>query len=290
MKKITIIFALAIAAISAQSQQTSFEASEGYTPGALVDGINGWQETSDTSNYFYVSSENASEGENSLKMTYDASQPLIFADWNFTEALPVQDDLEISMDIYVPGGNTTLYWKVMSNDEYAAFIIIQEEYVFPAVVNVVNPVPIAMALINVGQFNEIKLKFNYTNETITYYANGVEIHQDTLWGSQEAIDEYSFEAFLFEDMYIDNLKSNNVLNTGKFKETPFSHFIQNNTLNLQSSISMEQVEIYNALGSIVLTENLNNIQESINLSALNSGLYIVRLKMNNQWHSFKIVK
>ncbi|WP_139854733.1 T9SS type A sorting domain-containing protein [Aequorivita sinensis] len=290
MKKITLVAALVMAAISAQSQQTSFETSEGYTPGELVDGINGWQENSDTSNYFFVSSENASEGENSLKMTYDSNQPLIFADWNFTEALPVQDDLEISMDIYAPGGNTTFYWKIMSNDEYAAFIIIQEEYVFPAQVNVVNPVPIAMAPINVGQFNEIKLKFNYTNQTITYYANGIEIHQDTLWGSQEAIDEYALEAFLFEDMFIDNLKTNNVLSIGKFKETPFTHFIQSNTLNLQSSASMEQVEIYNASGSLVLTENLNNNKEFISISALNSGMYIVRLKMNNQWHSSKFVK
>ena len=57
MRKITLILALAMAAISAQSQQTSFETSEGFTPGELVDGINRWQETSDTSNYFFVSQD-----------------------------------------------------------------------------------------------------------------------------------------------------------------------------------------------------------------------------------------
>lgn len=111
MRKITLILALAMAAISAQSQQTSFEISEGFTPGELVDGINRWQETSDTSNYFFVSSENASEGENSLKMTYDSSQPLIFADWNFAEALPVQDDLEITIHLY-PLKNIAIHARI----------------------------------------------------------------------------------------------------------------------------------------------------------------------------------
>lgn len=290
MKKITFLAAFALSAISAQSQQTSFEISEGYTAGELVDGINGWQETSETSNYFFVSNENSSNGENSLKMTYDSSQPLIFADWNLNEALPIQDDLEISMDIYAPGESTTFYWKIMSNNEYAAYIIVQEEYVFPAIVNVVNPVPIAMAPINVGQFNEIKLKFNYTNQTITYYANGEEIHQDTLWGSQDTIDEYSFEAFLFEDMYLDNIKTNAVLNTEKHENISFKHYVQNNTLHLQSSVDMEHIEIYSSLGSLVQTESLNSLQSSIALSTLNPGMYIARLKMNNQWHSFQFVK
>lgn len=74
-------------------------------------------------------------------MNYDSYQPLIFSEWNFDNSLPVQDNLEISMDVYSPGGNTTLYWKIMANDNYAAYIIIQENYVFPAIVRVANPVP-----------------------------------------------------------------------------------------------------------------------------------------------------
>ena len=68
---------------------------------------------------------------------------------------------------------------------------------FPAKVTVVNPAPLTMAAINVGAFNEIKLAFNYTDETITYYANGEEIHQSEMWGTNEAIDQYAFEGFLW---------------------------------------------------------------------------------------------
>ena len=290
MKKITLCIAIALAAISVQAQQTSFENSEGYTAGEFIDGINGWHETSSTSKYFSISNENSSEGENSLKMNYAPSQPLIFADWNFEAALPVLDGLEISMDVYVPGGSTTLYWKIMSNDAYAAYIIVQESYVFPAVVNLVNPVPIAMAEINVGAFNEIKLSFNYTEETITYYANGQQIHQGELWGSKAAIDQYSFEAFLFEDMYMDNFRSNIYVSTEKYNDIPFTHYIQNNILNLKSPVRMEEIEIYNILGKRFHSEYLSNSQESIFISHLNSGVYIARLKMNKQWYSFKFVK
>lgn len=290
MRKITFCIAIALATISVHAQQTSFESSEGYTAEEFIDGINGWQETSETSNYFSISNENASEGENSLKMIYDPNQPLIFADWNFQQALPLEDNLEISMDIYAPGGSTTFYWKIMSNDAYAAYIIVQEEYVFPAIVNAVNPVPIAMADINVEEFNEIKLRFDYTEETITYYANGVQIHQGDLWGSMEPIDQYAFEVFLFEDMYMDNLQTNTLLSTEDFSEITFTHYLQNNTLNLQSAVKMESIEVYNILGQQVHSEDLENTQESINLSSLISGVYIVRLEIDKKWFSFKFMK
>ncbi len=290
MKNFILCLAVALAAISVQAQRTSFETTEGYTVGEFIHGVNGWQETSNTSNYFSITDEKSSEGGNSLKINYDNSQPLSFADWNFAEPLPVEDNLEISMDVYPPGGSTTLYWKIMANDEYAAYIIIQESYMFPAVVNQVNPVPIAMAEINVNAFNEIKLSFNYTDQTITYYANGQQIHQDELWGSHEAIDKYSFEAFLFEDMYMDNFQTNTNVGMEKFNDIGFTHHIQNNTLNLQSDVKMDAIEIYHISGRLVHSEDLNSCQQSVAISSLTSAVHIARLKMNNQWYSFKFIK
>lgn len=290
MKKTTFLLAVLSATLFVQAQQTSFETSEGYTAGELVHNINGWEETTTDSNYFYVSTDKASDGENSLKLLYDPNHPQVFASLSFPEALPVEDNLEISFEVYLPGDMATLYWKIMSNDAYAAYIIIQESYVFPAKVTVVNPVPIAMASINVGEFNEIKLVFNYTEETITYYANGVEIHQGEIWGSNEAIDAYEFEGFLEQDTYFDNLKTNGVLSVGNLQEVSFTHFIQNDNLNLESPVSMEQLEIYDTLGKLVLSAELGNSKESVSVSSLNSGIYVARLKVSKQWQSFKIVK
>lgn len=290
MKKITFLFTVLSATLFVEAQQTSFETSEGYTTGELVHTVSGWEETTVDSNYFYVSNDKASDGENSLKLLYDPNHPQVFANLTFPQALPVEDNLEISFDVYLPGDMTTLYWKIMSNDTYAAYIIIQESFVFPAKVTVVNPVPIAMASINVGEFNEIKLVFNYTEETITYYANGVEIYQGEIWGSNEAIDAYEFEGFLEQDTYFDNLKTNGVLSVGNFQEAPFTHFIQNDNLNLESPVSMEYLEIYDTLGKLVLSAELGSPKESVSISALNSGMYVARLKQNKHWQSFKFVK
>ena len=290
MKNTTLLIALVLATFTVHAQQTSFESSEGYTSGELVDGVNGWEETTAGSNYFYVSDDRASDGANALKLSSDPNHPQVFAHWTFPEALPLDDNLEISMDVYVPGDDTTLYWKVMSNDAYAAYIIIQEEYVFPAKVTVVNPVPLAMAAINVGAFNEIKLAFNYTDETITYYANGEEIHQSEMWGSNEAIDQYAFEGFLWQDTYMDNFQVDGVLSTQRNKDIPFIHYVQNNTLNIESTVAMEAIEIYNVLGKRIYSENVQGNRASIAISPLNSGVYIAVLKTKDQRHSFKFVK
>lgn len=287
MKNLTLLATLILASITLQAQQTSFEDLEGYPAGQNINGIQGWHETS---NHFLISNEKSSEGENALKMTYDSNEPLIFADWVFPEILPAEDNLEISMDIYVPGDMTTFYWKIMSNNEYAAYIIVQESFVFPAKVTVVNPVPMAMAPINVGEFNEIKLVFNYSHETITYYANGEEIYQSELWGSREAIDRYSFEAFLWQDTYIDNLKTNSSLGTISIKKIPLSHYTLNNTLILESSVEMEEIGIFNILGKQIHFEKIKDLKKSIEISSLKSGVYIARLKINNNWQAFKFVK
>lgn len=223
-------------------------------------------------------------------MNYDSYQPLIFSEWNFDNSLPVQDNLEISMDVYSPGGNTTLYWKIMANDDYAAYIIIQENYVFPAIVRVTNPVPIAMASLEGNEFNEIKLKFNYSEETITYYANGEEIHSDTMWGSKEEIDQYKFEAFLFEDMFIDNFQTNATLHINSPKDSYFTHFIQDDILIIEGKSRMESLEIYDVLGKKISSKVVTSTQTESNIGSLNSGVYIGLIKTQGKTQSFKFVK
>lgn len=64
----------------------------------------------------------------------------------------------------------------------------------------------------------------------------------------------------------------------------------NGQLNLASDYVLERVEIYNVLGQKMISKNLSNLQEMINLSDINSGVYIVRLKISGREKSFKIVK
>ncbi|OFX26670.1 MAG: hypothetical protein A2033_18460 [Bacteroidetes bacterium GWA2_31_9] len=50
-----------------------------------------------------------------------------------------------------------------------------------------------------------------------------------------------------------------------------------NTINFKSSINIETVELYNINGSLLITKNVNENSQKINISNLSKGIYIVRL-------------
>jgi len=70
----------------------------------------------------------------------------------------------------------------------------------------------------------------------------------------------------------------------------FKHFVSNNILNLTSKTSMENVSLYNMLGQEVLSQKLSSNTENINLSGLQSGVYIATVSIEGATKSFKIVK
>jgi hypothetical protein len=71
----------------------------------------------------------------------------------------------------------------------------------------------------------------------------------------------------------------------------FNYFVNaNNQLNLSAKTAMESVELYNVLGQQVVSQKLNNTNEVVNISALNTGLYIATVSIDGNTKSFKIVK
>ena len=71
----------------------------------------------------------------------------------------------------------------------------------------------------------------------------------------------------------------------------FTYFVDaNNQLNLSASIAMEKVALYNVLGQEVLSAKLSSNSEVIDISGLNSGVYIATVSIEGQVKSFKIVK
>jgi len=70
----------------------------------------------------------------------------------------------------------------------------------------------------------------------------------------------------------------------------FAHAVANNELVLKAANPLQQVALYNVLGQEVLNQKLNATQESVNIAALNQGIYIVRVMIEGQAKSFKIVK
>ncbi len=61
-------------------------------------------------------------------------------------------------------------------------------------------------------------------------------------------------------------------------------------LNIEYKSVLNSVKIYNFLGQEVYVKNLNSTNAQLDLSALASGSYIVKLSTDQAQHSFKIVK
>jgi hypothetical protein len=71
----------------------------------------------------------------------------------------------------------------------------------------------------------------------------------------------------------------------------FNYFVDiNNQLNLSANSAMESLTVYNVLGQQVVSQKLENTNESVNISALNSGIYIATVSIEGITKSFKIVK
>jgi hypothetical protein len=61
-------------------------------------------------------------------------------------------------------------------------------------------------------------------------------------------------------------------------------------LNIQSTSSVEAIEVYDVLGKLVLSSTPDAISPSINMSALNSGAYLVKVSINGASKTVKIIK
>ncbi len=70
----------------------------------------------------------------------------------------------------------------------------------------------------------------------------------------------------------------------------FTYYVANNQLTLSANTSMEKVALYNMLGQQVVSQKLSNNKETIELSGLQSGIYIATVSIDGASKTFKIVK
>lgn len=89
---------------------------------------------------------------------------------------------------------------------------------------------------------------------------------------------------------IDDVMVSGVLAVGTNEFKGFNYFVANNQLNLSANTSMEKVALYNMLGQQVVSQKLSNNNETVELSGLQSGIYIATVSIDGASKSFKIVK
>lgn len=82
-----------------------------------------------------------------------------------------------------------------------------------------------------------------------------------------------------------------VLNVGDVAFNNFSYFVDaNKNLNLKANLSFQSIEISNLLGQKIISQQLSNTSESINLNELKTGIYLATIQIENSYRTIKIVR
>lgn len=100
----------------------------------------------------------------------------------------------------------------------------------------------------------------------------------------------SSDRYLF---MVDDFSVDTTLGVNEFTSNNFKNFYDKNSdaLTLLSSVSpLSSVQIYSVLGQEIINKNLSQSRETVNLSDIEDGVYIVRVTINDQTTSFKLLK
>jgi hypothetical protein len=92
-------------------------------------------------------------------------------------------------------------------------------------------------------------------------------------------------------LFDSNLES--LLSVDEFQSNLFTHFYNKTTdiLSLESSSSaFDNVYLYNILGQQVKTQRLNNTSETVDMSSLTDGVYLVQVTLQGKTKTIKIIK
>lgn len=204
------------------------------------------------------------------------------ASWNGSPLTPDNYAFSPAIDLTNETGNTiTLTWVVTAAD--ASFA--DENYtVYVATGNTV-----ADALAATISFNEI-VTDNGPGGLDNPYTKTLDI--SSLAGSvvyvafrhHNVSDEFTIE---IDDVTVDS----QTLGTTDFDPLNFNYFVDaQNKLNLSANESFSSVKLFNLLGQEVLAKSLSNQNESIDINALNSGVYLAQVQISGKMETFKFVK
>lgn len=168
-------------------------------------------------------------------------------------------------------GNVLTFWAKATDAQY-------DEELFNIGISTTNTDPSSFTMIEFDltpqaiDWEEFTVYLDsYAGETIYIGINHVASDQ---WGFQ--IDDYKVET--------------GALGTEDVNFQDFSHFIANDQLNLSASKQMDNVSIYNALGQVIVNKSLSNQTETIDISQLQTGVYVVSVKIDGANKTFRILK
>jgi|SRR5690625_3186224 len=299
MKKLLFVLSTLLIIGSLKAQSTSFEADEGYELGEII-GQNGWGGFSPLSESYLVSDDMATDGDYSLKIGLDflgiiPSGSVIGPTRDISQQVPnaparyeVSADLyitsseeggEIDFSVYGAGGTESLPAATIALLDGRVLIIELSDFSVGADIDVPTET-----------FIRLSMLFDFENEETLYF-----IDEDLVYTGNLNLSRVTGYGFLSTGKaigYVDNITAtdNPTLGVTDVESSIFSHYVDNGKLYLKSHSIIEEVSIYNLNGQKVLAEAFHLTDGIVELDALTSGVYLVRLKLENESRTFKFFK
>lgn len=202
---------------------------------------------------------------------------LISRSWQSNPLTPDNWIVSPAIDLSTASGSVELSWKVSAaaaswdNEKYSVYVGTSSDITDLGASNIT--------------FTEV---YDDPNDAGTQYTRTLDVSEFT--------SETIYVAFRHHDVTdmdyisIDDVMVSGVLAVGTNEFKGFQYSVANNALNLSSNTTMNSVSLYNMLGQQVVSQKLNNTKESVNISELQSGVYIATISIDGASKSFKIVK
>lgn len=296
--------------VGAKAQTISFETSEGYSLGN-INGQSNWETTSNDQGgnieNQVITNGAASEGDNSFKIIKEPAfsgqpQPLVGGFYNYPT--PISNTAAtFSADIYInslqdSNALTFLMGLVHFDSEggkYRTYVNFHHQGYVEVFVSG-GPTGIMVDYTGMTWLPETwyNIRVETLGASVKFFMDNEEIYEGTLV-SDGPIEQVRFVHDNYDGfVYIDNFRTNDEpLSTNDFNASTITHFYDKDsktlTLNSQDSL-ITNISIFNILGQQLIDKVEANQTATINMSALQDGIYIVKSNLGNATNTLKILK
>lgn len=294
MKKILFSLIATSAIFYSVNAQTkiSFEASEGYTTGALS-GQATWSAWGDApTGYTTVSTAKASDGVRSVKILGDGS---VEDNYGIETTVPNYGKAVITYDINVEALDGSDNYFVVYNEDYDVVAAVDFDYTGLVQVNDFAEEGLieTSKSYTANKWYNVKIELDFSTHEVKYYVDSVLLKTAAI---NPDLTGYGVVDLMTDDFgsgfYIDNVQVKDAaLAVSEAGKKDIFTVYPNPTvdvLNFDVAGKINSVEVYDAAGKLVKTSK--DGAKSLNVSELSKGNYVVKVQTENTSYTKKVIK
>lgn len=301
MKKIYVLaFVLGAFSFSAHAQ-FPLDDIESYPLGPINQGHwTAWDADSDPA---LVTDDEAYSGDQSILIPEGGSVDAILDLGNKTQGVwevkwkmmvPSNKSAYINMQNSLPAGtkfNFHMLWNEEGTDEGTAVL-------YDAMgANQGQGAELGSASYTPDEWFDFSLSINLDDLSMSMYIDDSLVYMgvyptDAALPGIGGIDMYSNDGPQSNRYYIDDVVYSDALGVNDFAADSFSIYPNpvKDVLNITSKVAVDRIVVYDILGKVVLQETPGVISPSINMSTLSSGTYMVKVTIDNNSKTIKVLK